>query len=268
MAGSSSACSPEATAPQIWLARVPEQQPEALPDWLSREEQQRAASHHGTGRLDFLHSRWLIRQALGHAAGRPPEQCRPVSGRPVAAAAPAGWRLSLSHSHGVVACATAWEQPLGIDLEPLGRHSRWRRVVQRWFSESEQAWLLAEQDASAFLRCWTLKEAWLKATGRGIAGNLQTLEIDADGQLHGDLSDPDWWAISTTTGGFQLALVYRCPTGVTKPTQWLVADPQLSLATAAPPLSAAGDTPFHTADGTDKPAQPCPILPATGTDHD
>lgn len=208
MTGPSNGCNPEPMV-SLWLSSTPTAQPDTLPDWLHDHEHQRALGYRRASRADFIHSRWLIRQALARVSGLPAASCWPVPNRPVASCSPPGWSLSLSHSHGLVACATSAVDGIGVDIEPVGRHGQWHKVVRRWFTPREQDWLLAADDVDRFLRCWTLKEAWLKATGRGIAGNLQTLEIAADGSLRGDRPEADWLASSGTCMGFHVALVYR-----------------------------------------------------------
>lgn len=193
----------------LWLARQPLVPPAVVPGWLSHYER-KVASDLSARRLgEFVHSRWLIRQALSASSGQAPSLCRPVDGRPVTSVEPAGWHLSLSHSHGLSACALSAQAGIGVDIEPIDRSSQWQRVVRRWFTRREQDWLLARADEAAFLRVWTLKEAWLKATGRGIANNLQSLEILADGTMTGDLPETDWQAALAETGGFMITVVWK-----------------------------------------------------------
>lgn len=208
MAGSSSDFSPD-PRPTIWLCREGGRDDPGLPDWLTDYERQTAVKFSGPRKREYLSSRWLIRQAIAGASGQEVVRCRPINGRPVASAEPAGWHLSLSHSHGLSACATSPEHRIGLDIEPCTRHPHWQRVARRWFSPGEQAWLLAEDNPETFLRVWTLKEAWLKATGRGIAGNLQTLEVGPGFELRGDQPEPDWQADCWQVEGFLVTLVYR-----------------------------------------------------------
>lgn len=208
MGGSLTGSNPD-IAPTVWLCREPESDDPAIPQWLTAFEQATVAAFNGIRRQEYLCSRWLIRQALASASGTAGAECRPVDGRPVCSYHPPGWHLSLSHSHGFSACAVSDTPGLGLDIEPRSRHPHWQKVVRRWFTPSEQAWLLDANDCEDFLKVWTLKEAWLKATGRGIAGNLQTLEITPDFQLIGDRSDESWMASSGQVGDFLVALVYH-----------------------------------------------------------
>lgn len=212
MAGTSSDCNPDVRpecAPTIWLCREPESAELPCPAWLTAYEMATVAKFRGPRRREYLSSRWLLRQAIANSAHCPPAECAPVAGRPVASASPAGWHLSLSHSQGLSACAVSARAGIGLDIEPLNRHPQWQKVVRRWFTPAEQSWLLANNCQQDFLRVWTLKEAWLKATGRGIAGNLQSLEVLAGFRLSGDRREPGWQAASGTVAGFLVTLVYR-----------------------------------------------------------
>ncbi|PPK53309.1 4'-phosphopantetheinyl transferase family protein [Marinobacter persicus] len=207
MPGPSNDCNPD-HPPRVWLCHRLTANTGITPDWLLPGEHQRLAGRIGAGANDFLASRWLIRQALGRVSGEVPSHCRPVSGRPVASDHPPGLQLSLSHSQGLVACASGG-QAVGIDIEPGGRQSEWHRVARRWFSPVEQEWLFRADDPFLFLQVWTLKEAWLKATGRGIAGNLQTLEVRKDFELYGDRPEQTWATCCCYVEGFLVTLVYQ-----------------------------------------------------------
>lgn len=213
MAGSSNDSSPDCAGvwqkPTITLCHQTGQVPDVAPGWLTAHECERFAELNDTRASEFLTSRWLIRQALSKAGSIEPDQCWPVDGRPTTSACPTGWHLSLSHSHGLSACGTQYGSALGIDIEPSKRHPEWQKVVKRWFSPTEQEWLFKEDDPHIFLRVWTLKEAWLKATGRGIAGNLQTLEVRRNFELYGDQPDDNWQACCFYTEGFLATLVYK-----------------------------------------------------------
>ncbi len=208
MAGSSSGCNPD-PALSLWLSPTPTQDIARLPDWLSPAEQERAQTFHHAGRQEFVHSRWLIRQALAGVSQHPVDDCRVPAHRPVASLSPPGWTLSLSHSHGFAACAVSALGQVGVDIEPSHQHRQWPRIVRRWFSAAEQDWLLSSADDADFVRAWTFKEAWLKATGRGIAGNLQTLAVLPHQVLRGDRPEPDWRASLGSIGGYTVAVVYR-----------------------------------------------------------
>lgn len=215
MAGLSNDCNPEMGhhehKPTVKICHQTGQIPREAPDWLLPYERQRLSGLNQDRATEFLTSRWLMRQTLSKASRSAPCACCPKEGRPMLSAEPAGWHLTLSHSHGLSACGTQYNSALGIDIEPSRRHPQWQKVVKRWFSPVEQEWLFQDDDPLTFLWAWTVKEAWLKATGRGIAGNLQTLEVRRHFELYGDQPDDQWQACGFYAEGFLCTLVYRQP---------------------------------------------------------
>jgi len=78
-------------------------------------------------------------------------------------------RVSLSHTRHLTACAVC-PVDIGVDVEELA-DVPWD-VVERYFCRDEKQFLssLAPDDArTTFYRCWTLKEACLKALGIGLS---------------------------------------------------------------------------------------------------
>lgn len=72
---------------------------------------------------------------------------------------------NLSHS-GFYAALVIDKYPVGIDIEETKERSR--KLVKRFFSEEEKAFLLNRWSDEAFTRFWTRKESFLKATGFGM----------------------------------------------------------------------------------------------------
>ncbi|MDI9243665.1 4'-phosphopantetheinyl transferase superfamily protein [Marinobacter sp. CHS3-4] len=205
--GPLNASSPE-SAPAVWLC-ASTFEPAFAPFWLTEEESQKLCRlNHQSGR-EFLASRWLVRRALAEASGQPAERCCPAPGKVRASSQPPGWQLSISHSQGLAGCAIYGGSAIGLDLEPLTRRPRWRKVSARWFAPTEHTWLLEANDDQAFLKVWTLKEAWLKATGRGIADNLQTLSVGRNFSLTGDRPGEAWQASLGHCGEHLVAVVYQ-----------------------------------------------------------
>jgi 4'-phosphopantetheinyl transferase len=83
-----------------------------------------------------------------------------------------GFGFNLSHTRGFVALAVAREPETGVDVEDTGRTTDWAGLAPRVFTEAEQAglWARAPQDRQRrFYELWTLKEAYIKARGMGLA---------------------------------------------------------------------------------------------------
>lgn len=187
----------DATAPRRGAVRVRWIRPDAADAasraaWnaiLSPEERDRAARFRfDADRHAFLAAHALLRAMLSERADIPPEAWRFVAG-------PAGkpaldpahglpWlRFNLSHARSLVACAVAVGDDIGIDVESLDRRPPAEGLAARWFAPEEAACLAATPEAGrteAFLRFWTLKEAFVKATGDGIALGIERVVFALD----------------------------------------------------------------------------------------
>lgn len=87
-------------------------------------------------------------------------------------------QFNLSHSANMILYSFARHRRLGIDVEQVALNMPYERIVQRYFSAYEQQFLASLPEASrprAFFRCWTWKEAYSKACGRGISLVLNPL---------------------------------------------------------------------------------------------
>jgi 4'-phosphopantetheinyl transferase len=135
----------------------------------------------------YIAAHVLLRVMLSQHANIAPEEWRfraTKGGRPELdpAQAPPGLHFSLSHTRGLVACAVGRCEALGIDAEA------WREpapieLAKRYFAPAEArliADLAPEERPAAFYRLWTLKEAYLKATGEGLAGALDSFAFSLD----------------------------------------------------------------------------------------
>ena len=135
-------------------------------------------SRTGEGALGFLRRRVLLRHWIGLCLGLPPDGIvigYDASGRPELVRPRADLFLSVSGRGDWAAFGLA-HQPIGIDAEPLNPGS----VAPSVLTEREQGRmreLAASDQAEAFLRIWTAKEAYLKALGTGFNHDPALLEV-------------------------------------------------------------------------------------------
>lgn len=91
------------------------------------------------------------------------------------------YHFSISHSHGIVACAVA-DVPVGVDIErviPVDG-ARIKGLAKRFFTKGELEYILSAQDtARAFYCIWTRKESVSKCTGLPF---LKMREYDASSE--------------------------------------------------------------------------------------
>lgn len=89
--------------------------------------------------------------------------------------------FNLSHSGGLGVLAVARDRSVGVDVEQLRDVPDALSIADTQFSAAEREVLRslppAEQRA-AFFRCWTRKEAVIKAVGEGLGRALDSFEVD------------------------------------------------------------------------------------------
>lgn len=128
-------------------------------------------------RRQFLITRALVRTTLSRYAAVSPTDWRFIAnefGRPEVLDRPAGvadLRFNLSHTDGLIACAVTVGREVGVDVESIAREVT-HDVAGRFFAPREVAdlhSLPADDQPRAFFDYWTLKEAYIKARGMGLA---------------------------------------------------------------------------------------------------
>jgi len=92
-------------------------------------------------------------------------------------------RFNLSHCKGLAGCAVAWDADVGIDMEDQHRGVN-LNLARRFFSEPEIMQLEKIKDTAGrqalFLQLWTLKEAYIKAVGKGLSMGLDKFSFFFD----------------------------------------------------------------------------------------
>ncbi|MCH5209275.1 MAG: 4'-phosphopantetheinyl transferase superfamily protein [Oscillospiraceae bacterium] len=110
-------------------------------------------------------------------------------GKPALAGHP-GVYFNISHADGISAVVVS-ENECGIDCEPVRKYNP--KVVRRVCSEAEQAMLRAASESERdrlFFRLWTLKEAYVKALGKGLSFPMRKAVFLFDGdRIKTDISD-------------------------------------------------------------------------------
>lgn len=85
-----------------------------------------------------------------------------------------------SHSQGLALYAVTRSRKIGIDIEQIRPLPDMESIVERFFSQQENAAfkaVSAEQKLAAFFNCWTRKEAYIKATGDGLSFPLDRFSV-------------------------------------------------------------------------------------------
>jgi 4'-phosphopantetheinyl transferase len=130
----------------------------------------------------FTVARAFLREVLARHLGIPADRVRfsvQPAGKPLVEGA--RLRFNLSHSGDLALLAVTLDREIGVDLEALRPLRDAGLLAERHFAPGEIATLgslpAAARDA-AFLRCWTLKEAYVKGVGGGLSIPLDAFEVD------------------------------------------------------------------------------------------
>ncbi len=169
-------------AAQTWIGHPDEIPPAPIlaPTAVDRAEASRRAA---AARPSFLARRALLRRFVAMRIDVPPDRVviDTDGGRPRLAPPHDALFVSASSREGWLAFAIG-RRPLGIDLERVdaGGEPAWNVMTA-----GEQARLRELPPAdrwAGFLADWTVKEAYLKAIGRGLAQDPGTVEVDRGGR--------------------------------------------------------------------------------------
>ncbi len=153
---------------------------------IARSERFRFSQH----RQLFLASRLLLRTTLSRYAEIAPGAWRFAAnehGKPRAvpqAGVPAP-AFNLAHTAGIAVVAVGGRAYVGVDAENRDRRVRARRLVERFFAPEETTELrnLSSADLrERFVLYWTLKEAYIKALGLGLAQPLDSFSFRLTGE--------------------------------------------------------------------------------------
>jgi 4'-phosphopantetheinyl transferase len=202
----------------VWLLRLePDQMHRAsallrFPELLTRDEEHRALrlADDAAGAA-FVYGRALLQLMLRHYLPPLPAFAGPRcalriehGGKPVLAGpfADSGLEFNLAHEGNQLACAVAWRRQVGIDLVAADCPCDVDAIAEASYAPAERADLArlsGEARKQRFLHYWTLKEAYLKARGGNIAGQLEAISFvpreDGELQVHDALdkdADDNW----------------------------------------------------------------------------
>lgn len=169
---------------------------------LSEEETQRASQfRYEHLRQDFTLSRGVLRALLGRYLAIEPSRIRfsyGPRGKPRVAFPDTPLEFNVAHSGRFASYAFAVGCELGLDIEEVRPMTDQEGIVRQFFSPEECAeWLELEpaQRDEAFYRCWTSKEAYIKALGDGLSMPLDSFRVSVRPGVPAELihaaGDPD-----------------------------------------------------------------------------
>ncbi len=164
---------------ELWLvdlqAPAREREAPAPGDWLDEAERSRAARFHFERDAHrYRASHTALRHLLAQRTGVAPAALRFATGRhdKPQLDLPGAPAFNMSHSGRWALIGIGGQAPIGVDIEAPREMDDLMALAERNFTASECRELRAVPEAGrlrAFLRCWTRKEACLKAVGSGLS---------------------------------------------------------------------------------------------------
>jgi 4'-phosphopantetheinyl transferase len=187
---------PIAGAIHLWPFDLDADQPPADPLTLATDERARASRFRfERDARRFVRGRAVLREVLGRYCECGASDIVLVTneqGKPALAdASERGLWFNLAHSDHQALLAVGAQELLGVDVEFVRPGFADDEIAERFFAPSEVERLRAlplAQQADAFFRCWTRKEAYIKARGGGLQIPLDSFTVGFEPDEHAALT--------------------------------------------------------------------------------
>ena len=153
---------------------------------LAADERSRAARFHfSRDRQYFTATRAWLRMILGSYLGASPSELAfrySEKEKPslLGSSADKPVEFNVSHSGSLALLAFSRGRALGVDVEQVRDNFDHQAIARRFFSKEEQRQLAALSPSErhlGFYRCWTRKEAYIKAQGTGLSLPLHQFDV-------------------------------------------------------------------------------------------
>lgn len=183
---------------QVWLAHLDSTAWQADADGrlFSADEMERANRFRfEIHRSRYVAGRSILRRVLSLYVGVEPAGVileTGAFGKPICASRPEV-HFNVSHSAARLAICVA-AGPVGIDIEEIRSVPDSLELAERFFTQAEFEAVRGaaeERRLSAFFTCWTGKEAYVKARGKGLSLPLRSFAVSADPETPGLLFSAD-----------------------------------------------------------------------------
>ncbi|MGV8905889.1 MAG: 4'-phosphopantetheinyl transferase family protein [Acetobacterium sp.] len=121
-----------------------------------------------------------------------------------------GIHFNLSHSGNYAVCALS-RTDIGVDLQKIRLLNL--ELAKRYFAKDEVKWLLdlpAEKQKKSFFDLWSIKESYMKYTGKGFALPMKNFSVN----IKGDAPEEWEWSVFEAQERMPVFLKeYECPDG-------------------------------------------------------
>ena len=212
----------------VWIAFLDRRQSELsfFQSILAQDEISRADRFHfQKDRERFVAGRGILRMILSSYVGVAPGEILFTygnHGKPWLSRQDgrAGVQFNLAHSDGTAIYAITLNGAVGVDIESIKYQIPFKDIAEHFFSAAEQTALRGlpqEMQRIAFYKCWTRKEAFIKALGDGLTCPLADFDVSLVPGQPARLLNVGWapeeasrWCIKDIDAvpGFSAAMVF------------------------------------------------------------
>ncbi|XSG76157.1 4'-phosphopantetheinyl transferase family protein [Herpetosiphon llansteffanensis] len=205
----------------IWLIDLTRLRPQRSRFWavLNPEEQARALRFHfERDQVRYMICRGAMRLILAEYLGNDPtglEFSQNSYGKPLLADVELSFNLSHAGNYGLLGLSQF--NTIGVDIEQERQLDDLASIAQHYFAPSEREAVLNTADqTAAFFRCWTRKEAYIKAHGMGLSLPLSSFAVSIAPQIEQALewnreNTVDQWHVQPLVAPAGYAAALACP---------------------------------------------------------
>ncbi|MGE5431308.1 MAG: 4'-phosphopantetheinyl transferase family protein [Syntrophomonadaceae bacterium] len=168
----------------IWRVNAGSVSSSGLKDVLTPDELKKAYGYYFLkDQENFIISRGLLRVLIARYLNTSPLQINihfNKYGKPYLKKSEGNLKFNVSHSNGTLLFAFTRNQEIGIDIEYIQHDFADLEIARHFFSRAEiLALSVLPEDARVigFFNCWTRKEAYIKAIGRGLSIPLDSFDV-------------------------------------------------------------------------------------------
>ncbi|MFF4402709.1 4'-phosphopantetheinyl transferase family protein [Streptomyces sp. NPDC001480] len=200
-----------------------------LNELLGRDRPRYRQTADPAGRLRFAVSRVILKHAAAQVLNVAPtdlDLAYQLGGRPTLRGLGEELHLSLAHTDDLVVVGLSGAGPVGVDAESVTRRISLDLLRDHVCTPREAEALAAlpdEESTAAFLRLWTLKEAYTKALGQGMRRRFAAVgfrwEDGGAAVLEEDSADAREWTFVThlVQGGYLVSEAHRAASALALP---------------------------------------------------
>jgi 4'-phosphopantetheinyl transferase len=169
----------------IWTARLPlGNTSEFYLDVSSAERDHADRFHFSKDRVAYLFAHAVLRNVLSQYLRCPPGDLEfdvNAFGKPFLGKTAGAGKLefNLSHAGSLIVIGLSANRSIGVDVEELHIVSDFSLIAESYFTPEECRFVFQQASSDqewAFFRCWTRKEAYIKAIGQGLSIPLNSFD--------------------------------------------------------------------------------------------